>query len=190
MTIRNSLRFVAVLAILHVGGTAAADKTVTGQALADKYAACWQLFNQAQWEEFSKCYAPGTVSTAPGLPPARGAAAIVDKHARPADFKGKAAEREHLEGFWKMSSNVKCTTPVLFAAGDYTVAIGKFTGKNDGDVPAMGLKKTGKTFAVDYIEFIRWQDGKAVEMWPFMDGAQLAEQLGLIPAPGKVQARN
>jgi predicted ester cyclase len=106
----------------------------------------------------------------------------------PADIKGLAAVNEHIQGFWQMSSNVKYTTPVLFAAGDYTVAIGQVAGTNDGDLPAMGIKKTGKSFKVDLIELIRWKDGKAVEQWPFFNGMQLAEQLGLLPAPGKAHA--
>ena len=106
----------------------------------------------------------------------------------PTDVKGVEAEMEHNSAFWKMASNVKCLTPVLFAAGDYTVAIGQIAGTNDGDMPAMGLKKTGKAFKVDFIEVIRWQDGKVVEEWPFFNGMQLAEQLGLLPPPGKAQA--
>jgi hypothetical protein len=53
----------------------------------------------------------------------------------------------------------------------------------------MGLKKTGKSFSVDYVEFIRWKDGKAVEEWPFFNSMQLAMQLGLLPAPEKTTAK-
>jgi predicted ester cyclase len=316
---------------------ATAEKALTGQALADRYAECWQQFNKAQWDEFGKCYGPATVSVAPGQPEAKGAAAIVEKHAKafktampdvageiqlmvvsgrnaatvslmrgthtgplatpagevpatkkrmgqlvahaieagpaaiagkewfiqdggtfmaqlglskapgrpvmekgaterpivvatgsavektnlaaakkayaqfnhhdkklteafsadvvdhdqtaPADLEGVAAEMEHNAGFWQMSSNVKCTTPVLFAAGDYTVAIGQIVGKNDGELPAMGLKKTGKSFSLDYIEVLRWKDGKVVELWPFWNGMQLAMQLGLMPPAEKATAK-
>jgi predicted ester cyclase len=108
----------------------------------------------------------------------------------PADLKGVTAEMEHNVGFWKMASNVKCVPAVHFAAGDYTVAIGQISGKNDGDIPEMGVKKTGKSFKLDFIELIRWKDGKAVEEWPFWNGMQLAEQLGLLAVPGKGQAQN
>jgi hypothetical protein len=319
----------AALAVVTAASSPVQAGALENQALADRYAACWGFFNGSKWDEFAKCYSPTSVSTAPGLPDARGAAPIVEKHAKlfktavpdvtgeqrltliggrlattialmrgthtgplatpggtvpatgkrfgqlvahavesgstalaqkewfiqdggtflaqlgiakqparpvmdkatgeaavvvatgsatekanlaaakkgyalfskhderildlmsddaidhdqtaPADLTGKAAELEHLRGFWQLSSNVKVTTPVLYAAGDYTVAIGKMTGKNDGDVPAMGINKTGKTFAIDFIEVIRWKDGKTVEQWPFMNGMQLAGQLGLLP---------
>jgi predicted ester cyclase len=330
-------RILGLTILFAVGSARAADKPLTGQALADKYGECWQLFNKAQWDDFTKCYGAATVSVAPGQPEAKGATAIVDKHAKPlkgampdvngelqlmlvngrnaatialmrgthtgplatpageipatrkkigqlvahaiesgpaaiaarewfiqdggtfmaqlglsrnparaavekgaaersvvvatgsaaekanlaaakkayalfnkhdarladlfeadlvdhdqgspTDLKGVAAVMEHIGGFWKMSSNVKCTTPVLFAAGDYTVAIGQFSGKNDGDLPAMGLKKTDRSFKLDFVEFFRWRDGKVVEQWPFWNGLQLATQLGLVPAPEKVAAK-
>src|SRR5205814_5097955 len=101
----------------------------------------------------------------------------------PGDVHGKAADAQHVAGFWQMSSNIKGDLPVMFAAGDYVVAIGRMTGTNDGDLPAMGIKKTGKAFKVDFIEVSRWDNGKATELWPFMDGMQLAAQLGLVPPP-------
>jgi predicted ester cyclase len=329
---RNSLRLACAFAALAGASRGqAAEKPLTGQALADRYAACWQQFNNAQWDEFVKCYGPGTVSVAPGQPTAKGGPDIVDKHAKPiktampdvsgelqlvvvsgrnaatvalmrgthmgplatpageipptrkrvgqlvahaiesgpsalaskewfvqdggnlmaqlglskapgrpalekgaaerpvvvatgsaaekanlatarkayalfdrhdkkigellasdvvdhdqtvpADVHGHDAVAEHMAGLWAMSSNAKLATPVLFAAGDYTVAIGRITGKNDGDMPAMGLKKTGKAFNLDFVEFIRWKDGKIAEQWPFINSMQMAMQLGLIPPP-------
>jgi predicted ester cyclase len=320
--------------LVGAGGPVSAEGAPTGKALADRYSQCWQNFNEANWDEFLKCYGPATPSVAPGMLPAKGGKAIVDKHAKtfraalpdvigelqlmvvngrnaatialmhgthtgplaspagdipptnkrlgqvvahsiesgpgaiaskewfiqdgatfmaqlglsknpargavdkmptaiagspvvvatgsaveksnlaaarkayalfnrhdkklaetaspdivdhdqtaPADITGVAAEMDHTVALWQMSSNVRCTTPILFAAGDYTVAIGQLLGKNDGDAPAMGLKKTGKSFGLDYIEFIRWKDGKAVELWPFVNSMQLAMELGLMPPP-------
>jgi len=321
----------ALLGALGAAAPASAE-TLTGKALADRYAECWQLFNQKNWDQFSKCYSKDALSTAPGLPPAKGAAQIIEKHARliatampdvagelqltlangnhvftvalirgthtgplagpagpipatnkkfgqlvvhgvesgpsavaakewfiqdggtfmaqlglskaparaalskgaadrpvviatgsatekanlaaakkayqrfnkkdpalfdlfaddvvqsdqilPADNKGKAATVEVVKGFFAMSSNGKLETPVIFAAGDYVVAAGRFTGTNDGDIAPMGVKKTGKKFNLDMVEISKWRDGKVVELWPFFDGMQMAMQLGLVPAPG------
>jgi hypothetical protein len=41
---------------------------------------------------------------------------------------------------------------------------------------------TKKPFKVDLIEVARWQDGKIKDLWPFINGSQLAGQLGLMPA--------
>src|SRR5207249_12070970 len=59
----------------------------------------------------------------------------------PADLVGKPATAESLGGLWQMASNGKIDMPVMFAAGDYVVAIGHSTGTNDGNVPAMGIKQ-------------------------------------------------
>ncbi|HXI59607.1 MAG TPA: ester cyclase [Polyangia bacterium] len=330
--------FATLGVLVGAGGQASAEGTLTGKALADRYSQCWQNFNEANWDEFLKCYGPGTPSVAPGMLPAKGGKAIVDKHAKtfraalpdvigelqllvvsgrnaatialmhgthtgplaspagdipptnkrlgqvvahsiesgpgaiaskewfiqdgatfmaqlglsknparaaidkmptaiaggpvvvatgsaveksnlaaakkayalfnrhdkklaetaspdivdhdqtsPADITGVAAEMDHTAALWQMSSNVKCATPILFAAGDYTVAIGQLVGKNDGDAPAMGLKKTGKSFSLDFIEFVRWKDGKAVELWPFLNSMQLAMELGLMPPVAHAQ---
>jgi predicted ester cyclase len=326
-TILGTLGILATTGALGAAPASAAG--LTGKALADRYNECWTFFSAKNWAEFARCYAKDAVSTAPGLPEARGAAEILAKHAQPlaaampdvtgepqlmlvsgnqaasvalvrgtntgplpgpampatgkkvgqivahaieahgtaaaakewfimdggtfmaqlglskmparaalatgaaqpsvviatgsasekanlaaakkgyalfnkhdpsmftamaddvvdrdqaapADRQGKAAVSEVIKGFWQMSSKAKLDLPVMFAAGDYVVAIGRCTGVNDGDNPGMGLKKTGRKFDVDLVEITKWRQGKLVELWPFMDGAQLAMQLGLIPPP-------
>jgi predicted ester cyclase len=327
----------SVLSLALALGTMAAPalasaETLKDKALVDRYGECWQLFNKKSWDEFSKCYGKDSVSTAPGLPPAKGAAQIIEKHAKPlatampdvagewqltlaagnrvftvalmrgthtgplagpagtipatnkkfgqlvvhgiesgpaavaskewfiqdsgtflaqlglskaparaaltkgaaerpvviatgsatekanlaaakkayqrfnkqdkalfdlfaddviqsdqtmpADIKGKEANVEAVKGFWGMSSKGKLDMPIIYAAGDYVVAVGHYSGTNDGDHPGMGLKKTGKKFNLDTVEITKWRDGKVVELWPFIDGMQLAMQLGLVPTPG------
>jgi predicted ester cyclase len=318
--------------IFAAAAGALAAPPLTGQALVDRYTGCWKLFNEKNWAEFGKCYGPASASVAPGLPEARGARAILDRHARPlaaafpdvagelqlvlasgprlmsvalmrgthtgplagpggaipptgkkigllaahgvesgagvtaarewflqdggtmmaqlglspaparpvlgkgaagapkvvlaagsdeekrnlaaakamyaafdrrdpnmsalftddvvdhnpsvpADISGRQPVAQLIAGFWQMSSNVKLRTETAWAAGDYVVTIGKFSGVNDGDMPAMGLHRTGKKFAVDIVEITRWKDGKLAELWPFFNGVQLATQLGLMPAP-------
>ncbi len=107
---------------------------------------------------------------------------VIDANAAlPADVKGKEAVVGFVTGFWQMSSDVKVTASKIFAAGDYVASIGTFSGTNDGDLPAMGIKKTGKKFNIPVIEITKWQDGKLKEIWPFYDGADFAMQLGLMP---------
>lgn len=102
--------------------------------------------------------------------------------AAPADLVGKPSVSGFIEGLQKMSSNIKMKSTSTYAAGDYTVAINECTGTNDGEMPAFGLTKpTGKKFKLDIIEVLRWEGGKIKEVWPFIDGVQMATQLGLIP---------
>jgi hypothetical protein len=50
----------------------------------------------------------------------------------------------------------------------------------------MGIsKKTGKSFKINAIEIAHWEGGKVKEIWPFINGMQMAEQLGLLPPPAK-----
>ncbi|HET6279659.1 MAG TPA: ester cyclase [Polyangia bacterium] len=322
-------------AVLLSTRPALAEKPLEGQALADRYTTCWDLFGNKKWAEFETCYDASTVSVAPGQQPAKGGKAIVEKHAKtiaeampdvkgdvqlmlvsgrkavtvavftgthtgplkgpmgtipatnkkigqvvahaiesgpkaiaskewfiqdggtmmaqlglspmparpaldkgwmdkptvviagnskteqenlaalkkgyagfnkhdgsmfamfaddivdhdyaaPADRQGKPAVVGFLEGVQKMSSNVKVKPTSVFAAGDYTVAIGELAGTNDGDMPAMGIaKKTGKSFKMNFIEIARWEGGKLKEIWPFVNGMQMGEQLGLMPPPAK-----
>jgi steroid delta-isomerase-like uncharacterized protein len=72
----------------------------------------------------------------------------------------------------------------LHIAGDVAVEEGKFTGTHhgilhspDGDVPA-----TGRPVAVDYIQVLRFRDGRFVSFNLMYDQLALLEQLGLIPA--------
>jgi predicted ester cyclase len=326
----------AVALTLALGAQAA--PALTGQALVDRYRACWTLFNQKSWDEFARCYAPDARSMAPGLPEARGGKQILEKHARsiaaafpditgeqqlivadgkrlmsvtlmrgthtgplagpggtipatgkkigllaahgiesgggavagrewyvqdggtmmgqlgvspapsrpplargadgptvvvatgsaqekanlaaarkmyaafnahdkamadlftddvvdrnpavPTDVAGKQAVAAFIAGFWQMSSDVRISTPAMWAAGDYVVTVGSFAGVNDGAMPGMGLPRTGKKFKVDIIEIGRWKDGKLAELWPFFNGAQLAGQLGLMPPPPPVTAKH
>ena len=325
----------SLTAALAPARPALAEKPLEGQALADRYAACWDLFSNKKWAEFEGCYDAGTVSVAPGQVPAKGGKAIVEKHSKaiaeampdvkgdiqlmlvsgrkavtvavfsgthtgplkgpmgtipatnkkigqvvahaiesgpksvaskewfiqdggtmmaqlglspaparpaldkgwadkptvivasnskteqqnlaaikkayaafnknddamfslfaddivdhdhaaPADLQGKPAVVGFLQGIHKMSSNVKIAPTTIFAAGDYTATIGEFNGKNDGEMPAIGItKKTGKSFKINVIEVVHWEGGKAKEIWPFINGMQMAEQLGLLPPAPK-----
>lgn len=101
----------------------------------------------------------------------------------PADIKGKAEIAKHIEGFFTAFPDVKLTVTRELAAGDYVANVGTFTGKNTGDMPAWGLKKTGKDINVQYLEIMKVADGKVTETWRFWNGMAMAMQLGLIPPP-------
>jgi ketosteroid isomerase-like protein len=178
--IQDGATLMGQLGLSKNGGRAVVDKVATERPTVVATGSAVEKSNLAAAKKAYAQFNHHDKKLADGLSPD-----IVDHdQTSPKDFVGVAAEMEHNAAFWNMSSNVKCTTPVLFAAGDYTVAIGQLVGKNDGDAPSIGLKKTGKPFSLDYIEFIRWKDGKAVDLWPFFNSLQLASQLGLMPPPG------
>lgn len=95
--------------------------------------------------------------------------------------QGKKEASETTKGFWKAFSDSKLSTSSIWGAGDYIVLIGTFEGTNDGDFPAMHLKKTGKKVTVPFMEIDRLEGGKFKETWLFYDGGAFAAQLGLMP---------
>lgn len=108
--------------------------------------------------------------------------------AKDLDQKGAVADSKN---FWKGFSDVKITPDQIFGAGSYAVMIGNIAGTNDGDVPAMKLKKTGKSFSSPFLHIVKVENGKITGSWIFYDGMGMASQLGMLPAPaaGKAEGK-
>jgi predicted ester cyclase len=97
----------------------------------------------------------------------------------PADADKKTA-LAGMSGYMKAFPDMALSTPTLWAAGDYVVAAGSFTGTNKGAMPSMGLKKpTGKPISVRFFEIVKFENGKAKEDWTFFNSAAFASQLGM-----------
>jgi predicted ester cyclase len=103
--------------------------------------------------------------------------AVESDQSMAADIKGKQkivdAKRSLLAGF----SDGHVDVPDRFAAGDYVVALGQFTGTNDGKWN--NLPKTGKKVDIEFAQVMRFENGKIAQIWRFRNGFALAEQLGL-----------
>lgn len=97
---------------------------------------------------------------------------------RPADMGKKeamAGSKEMLAGF----PDLVATATTMWAAGDYVVVEGSIAGTNTGDLPSMGLKKTGKKVNARFLTISRLENGQPKEEWLFYNGAAFAAQLGL-----------
>jgi ketosteroid isomerase-like protein len=68
---------------------------------------------------------------------------------------------------------------------DVAVEEGTFTGTHDGTLhtPAGDIPSTGRTVAVDYVQVLRFRDGKHVSFNLMFDRLAMLEQLGLAPKP-------
>jgi predicted ester cyclase len=93
-----------------------------------------------------------------------------------------------LAGMWKGFSDLKIEPANVWGAGDYVVSVAKMTGTNDGDVPMMKLKKTGKPIDISFLEIDKIKDGKVQTAWLFYNNLAFATQLGLVPPPGEKKA--
>jgi ketosteroid isomerase-like protein len=69
--------------------------------------------------------------------------------------------------------------------GDVAVEEGTFTGTHDGVLqsPAGGIPPTGRPVRVDYIQVLRFRDGRHVSFNLAFDRLLMLEQLGVVPAP-------
>jgi predicted ester cyclase len=101
----------------------------------------------------------------------------------PADKVGKAAVKKSYQEIFKGFSDVKLEVKKTWAAGDYVVAEGVFSGTNDGDLPSWKLKKTGKKASSRYLEVSKFAGGKLKSVWVLDNGLALATQLGAAPQP-------
>jgi predicted ester cyclase len=97
------------------------------------------------------------------------------------DRKGPKEIEAGMKMWFGAFKDAKIGIDSAYAAGDYVIHLGTFTGTNDKNLGTM--KKTGKTVALDYAEVFLVKDGKAAQIWRFTSGVQFAMQMGLMPAP-------
>ena len=84
-------------------------------------------------------------------------------------------------------SNVNMKYHHVVADGDLLIAHGSWTGTHTGDF--MGIPATNNTIAnVEYIDIIRFENGKAAEHWEVSDNLGMMTQLGVIPQEGPAPA--
>ena len=110
--------------------------------------------------------------------------AVLSQLSAPADTTGKNQIKKNYTELFKGFSDVKLDVARTWAAGDFVVAEGTFSGTNNGDMPSWKIKKTGKKVSSRYLEIVKVQGGKAKNAWIFDNGMSFASQLGLLPAPG------
>ena len=112
---------------------------------------------------------------------ALGAAAddiVFSKLSAPADLMGKKEAQKGMEEMFKAFPDAKSEVKTVWAAGDYVVSSGTWSGTNTGDMAK--LKKTGKAVSLHFIEVDKYVAGKTKNIWLFTNGAAAAVQLGLM----------
>lgn len=67
----------------------------------------------------------------------------------------------------------------VIGEGDTVVVHCTHHGRHVGDL--MGIAPTGRVVAYEYVHFLRFRDGKAIEHWSVRDDMTLMRQLGVIP---------
>jgi steroid delta-isomerase-like uncharacterized protein len=127
-----------------------------------------EAFNSHDIDRFASTLADDVVFQAPG--------GIIGE--------GKSACAQFYGGWMGAFPDAHVEIHDLHIAGDVAVEEGTFTGTHqgvlrapDGDVPS-----TGRPVTVDYIQVLRYHDGRYISFNLMYDQLSLLEQLGLIPA--------
>ena len=95
--------------------------------------------------------------------------------------------RQYLQGWFSAFPDIKITVTNRVVTEDYVAAELDFTGTNTGDLqlaPGAAIPATGRTVHGKGTYFVRFQDGKPVEVRSYPDLAGMMMQLGLMPMPG------
>lgn len=92
---------------------------------------------------------------------------IESDQAEPSDRKGKQRIENGLTQLFTAFPDAKCQVSNTWAAGDYVVALGTFTGTQSG--PLGPIKATNRPVTVEYAEVAKIKDGKVTQLWRFRD---------------------
>lgn len=104
---------------------------------------------------------------------------ISSKFAHHASFDEKPGVegfKEILKGFQTAFPDLKIHVQKMVAEGDEVATRGYMTGTNKGSF--MGIPATNKEVRIDYIDWWKFENGKAIENWVQMDIPGLMTQLG------------
>ncbi len=126
-------------------------------------------WNAQDMETFSARHTDDVVVRWPGKPPTQG----VGNHRREAldFFKTFPDQKVHNRPY-----------KTLFASGDWTCSIARFTGTMTGPMAGPDGKEippTNKSFDVDFCTVARWEEGQIVEENLFYDLVTFLKQIGL-----------
>jgi steroid delta-isomerase-like uncharacterized protein len=103
-------------------------------------------------------------------------------HTFAAPAPGAAGFKQVIAMFVDAFPDMEITLHDTIAEGDRVATRGSWRGTHRGAF--MGIPATGKAVTVNYMDFWRLENGKAVENWVQMDLLGLMQQLGVVPAPG------
>ena len=105
----------------------------------------------------------------------------------PQPLKGKDALRQYLQGWFTAFPDIQITVTNRVVTEDQVASELDFVGTNTGNLqlaPGATIPATGKTVHGKGTYFVRFKDGKPVEVHSYPDLAGMMMQLGLMPMPG------
>jgi ketosteroid isomerase-like protein len=124
-------------------------------------------FNNHDIDGFAEVLAEDVVLVAPGEMRSQGRGACVE-------FYG---------GWFQAFPDAHVEVHAVHFVDDLAVEEGTFTGTHNGvlHTPAADIPPTGRAVAIDYIQVLRFRDGRHVSFHLAFDRLSMLEQLGLVP---------
>lgn len=104
---------------------------------------------------------------------------VVSRGRRPDEAAGFEGVKRTMLWLATVFSDQRWEIHDLIAEGDVVACHLTHHGRQTGDL--MGIAPTGRTVAYDYVEFLRFRDGKVIEQWSVRDDMTLMRQLGVVP---------
>ena len=102
--------------------------------------------------------------------------------------EGKAACAAFFGSWFAAFPNARVEVEAIHIIGDVAVEEGTFRGTQNGvlQAPTGDIPPTGRSVEVDYIQVLRFRDGKHVSFHLMFDRLAMLEQLGLVPTSAAV----
>lgn len=111
----------------------------------------------------------------------------IDHSARPDEAQGLVGAQQTMLWLGNVFSDRRWEIHQVVGEGDLVVVYCTFHGRQTGDL--MGIPPTNREVAMDYVNILRFKNGRAVERWAVRDDMALMRQLGVLPGrPAPVAA--
>lgn len=104
----------------------------------------------------------------------------IDHTARPGEPQGLVGVQQTMLWLGTVFSDQRWEIHQVIGEGETVVVYCTLHGRHTGDL--MGIPPTSREVAMDYVQILRFKDGKAVERWGVRDDMALMRQLGILPA--------
>ena len=105
---------------------------------------------------------------------------VVPRHLRPGEPTGVEGVKRTMLWLASVFADQRWEVHDVLGDGDVVAVRATHHGRHVGDL--MGIAPTGREVAYQYVHFLRFLDGRAIEQWSVRDDMTLMRQLGVIPA--------
>ena len=104
---------------------------------------------------------------------------VVSRERRPDEPAGLEGVKRTMFWLSTVFSDQRWEIHDVIGEGDLVAVRLTHHGRHTGDL--MGIPPTGREVAYQYVQFLRFRDGKMIEQWSVRDDMTLMRQLGVIP---------